>query len=88
MMPTERMPGWEGACQNRVLMGRNRQSISNPTDGEDIVEVCIRLQSPHDLSIRHGHVMVLTFAGLITRISFHPETKRLAHSCNFPLRAV
>lgn len=45
----ERMTGWKAACQNQVLTGRHRPSISNPTAGEDIVEGCIRLQSPHDL---------------------------------------
>jgi putative transposase len=29
--------------------GRHRPSICNPTDGEDIVEACIRLQSQHEL---------------------------------------
>ena len=37
------------ACQNHVPTGRHRTSIFNPTGGEDIVEGCIRLQSPHDL---------------------------------------
>src|SRR5215467_8961986 len=45
----ERMPDWKDACQNRVLTGRHHPSISNPTGGEDIVEGCIRLPSPHDL---------------------------------------
>ena len=48
-MVIERMPGWKDACQNQVLTGRHRPSISTPTGGEDIVEGCIRLQSPHDL---------------------------------------
>jgi len=36
-------------------MDPHRPSISNPTDGGDIVEGCIRLQAPHELRIRHVH---------------------------------
>jgi hypothetical protein len=44
-----RILGWKEVCQNRLLMDRHHQSISNPTGGEDIVEACIRLQSPRNL---------------------------------------
>src|SRR6185369_14128261 len=44
----ERIPGWKEGCQSRLLTDRRHQSISNPTGGVNIVEGCIRLQSPHD----------------------------------------
>ena len=44
----ERIPDWKEGCQSRVLTDRRHQSISRPTGGVDIVEGCIRLQSPHD----------------------------------------
>ena len=41
--------GLEGGLPEPVVTGRHHQSISNPTGGADIVEGCIKLQSPHDL---------------------------------------
>jgi hypothetical protein len=49
LMSIERMQGWKEACQNRMLVDPHHQSISNPTGGEDIVEGCIRPQSPRNL---------------------------------------
>ena len=57
-MAIERTPGWKAACQSRLLTDLHAQQISIHTGGGGTVEGCTRLQSPRNLSIRHGQVQI------------------------------